>query len=54
MIAPPEDPIVRQVPHREAMPEELVERLADLWCEVLLANLRRHPIVVPPEERTSR
>jgi hypothetical protein len=26
------------------LPEPLIEQLAELWCEALLANLRRHPI----------
>jgi hypothetical protein len=30
-----------------ALPQDVVERLADLWCDALLANLRRHPIVPP-------
>lgn len=29
------------------MPEETIDRLADLWCEALLANLRRHPVSEP-------
>lgn len=31
-------------PMRQPLPEEVVEQLARLWCEALLANLRRHPI----------
>ena len=31
--------------------ETIIERLAELWCEALLANLRRHPI--PALQRVS-
>jgi hypothetical protein len=27
------------------LPEDVIERLADLWCEALLANMRRRPIL---------
>jgi hypothetical protein len=26
------------------LPDAIIEQLAELWCEALLANLRRHPI----------
>lgn len=26
------------------LPESIIEQLAELWCEALLANLRRHPL----------
>lgn len=26
------------------MPEAMIERLSDLWVEVLLADLERHPV----------
>ena len=29
------------------LPESAVEQLAELWCQALLANLRRHPIQAP-------
>jgi hypothetical protein len=28
-------------------PESVIEQLAELWCEALLANLRRHPVPRP-------
>lgn len=31
-------------PARQPLPEHVIEALAELWCEALLANLRRHPI----------
>ena len=27
------------------LPDDVIERLADLWCEALLANLRRQPVI---------
>jgi hypothetical protein len=30
--------------HRRPLPDVVVEQLAELWCEALLANLQRHPI----------
>jgi hypothetical protein len=27
------------------LPDDVIERLAELWCEALLANLRRDPPV---------
>jgi hypothetical protein len=32
---------------RQPLPENVIEQLAELWCEALLANLRRHPIGQP-------
>lgn len=32
---------------RRPLPDAVVEQLAELWCEALLANLRRHPIPHP-------
>ena len=29
------------------LPESVIEQLAELWCEALLANLRRHPVARP-------
>jgi hypothetical protein len=40
IIGPPENPDVR-LPR---LPDALVEQLAELWCEALLANLQRYPI----------
>ena len=37
---------------RRPLPESTIEQLADLWCEALLANLRRHPIE-PPQRKVS-
>lgn len=37
---------------RRPLPEDVVEQLAELWCEALLANLRRHPIE-PPMRKAS-
>jgi hypothetical protein len=34
-------------PMRRPLPESVIEQLAELWCDVFMANLRRHPI--PPE-----
>jgi hypothetical protein len=31
-------------PTRRPLPESVVEQLAELWCEVFMANLQRHPI----------
>lgn len=39
-------------PMRHSLPEDLIERLAEFWCEALLANLRRHPIE-PSEQKAS-
>lgn len=30
------------------LPESLIEQLAELWCEALLANIRRHPLPTTP------
>jgi hypothetical protein len=38
IIAPPEN--VEMPP----LPEAVIEQLAELWCEAILSNLRRHPI----------
>jgi hypothetical protein len=27
-----------------ALPDSVVEQLAELWCEALLTNLRKHPV----------
>ena len=40
IIAPSENAAAPMPPLTEAM----IEQLAELWCEALLANLRRHPI----------
>jgi hypothetical protein len=29
---------------RRPLPDSVVEQLAELWCEALLANLLRHPV----------
>jgi hypothetical protein len=29
------------------LPEPVIEQLADLWCELILANLRGHPPAAP-------
>jgi hypothetical protein len=34
------------VPSRQ-LPDSVIEQLAELWCEALLANLRRHPVARP-------
>ncbi len=34
------------------LPEHVIEQLADLWCELLLADLERHPLE-PPMRRAS-
>ena len=34
------------------VPEAVIEQLAELWCEALLTNLRRHPIE-PAVQRAS-
>lgn len=39
----PSDANINNAPRRP-LPEAVVERLADLWCEALLANLQRRPI----------
>jgi len=31
------------------MPEHIIEQLADLWCEVLLESLNRHPVHAEPD-----
>ena len=38
IISTPDQAVARE------LPEAVVEQLAELWCEALLANLRRHPI----------
>jgi hypothetical protein len=40
-IIPAAEPI--ETP-QQPLSDALVEQLAELWCEALLANLRRHPI----------
>jgi hypothetical protein len=46
-------------PMRRPLPDSVIEQLAELWCDVFLANLRRHPIqperapVAVNEERVS-
>ena len=42
MATPPDSK--PDVPMRRPLPESVVEKLAELWCEALLANLQRHPI----------
>jgi hypothetical protein len=41
IISTPEQPMPRN------LPEAVIEQLAELWCEALLANLRRHPVTRP-------
>lgn len=40
-------------PVRRPLPEAVVEQLAELWCDVLVANLRRHPIEEPALKQAS-
>jgi hypothetical protein len=32
----------------QPLPEAVIEHLAELWCEALLANLQRHPLTTGP------
>jgi hypothetical protein len=34
-------------PVRRPLPDVVVEQLAELWCDVLLGDLQRHPIEHP-------
>jgi hypothetical protein len=36
-----------EVKPTQPLPDDAIEALAELWCEALLANLRRHPIPIP-------
>lgn len=40
----PQPDATSDMPKRKPLPDAVVEQLADLWCEALLANLQRHPI----------
>ena len=40
-------------PMGDSLPEDLIEHLAELWCEVLLENMRRHPIEASERKGTS-
>ena len=34
----------------QPLPEDVIERLADLWCEAILANMRRRPLRAEGDE----
>ena len=45
--ARPVEPVRHNGAPVDSLPESVIEQLAELWCEALLANLRRHPLARP-------